>query len=72
MREGIIALLIGVIAGVVANQIQSIETQYWEISDGDILSLIQLVLIIYLLGAVRHIQDAQDARPRWARWLPRW
>ena len=70
MRDWLPALVIGIAAGLIANALNVLDDDFAEISNGDILSVIQIVLIVYLMGAVRKVVQAHDSRRGWRRWLP--
>ena len=70
MRDWLPALVIGVVAGVIADAVGVLATDFGEISNGDILSIIQIVLLVYLMSSVRKALKVQDTTPGWRRWLP--
>ena len=73
MREAIIAIIVGVVSTLLANALGRLDQDFSAFSNGDILSIIQVVMIVYLIGEVRHIRDQQkDTRSAWVKWLPRW
>lgn len=70
MRDWLPALVIGVVAGVIADALNVLDDDFAEISNGDILSIIQIVLLVYLMSSVRKALKVQDTTPGWRRWLP--
>jgi len=81
MKEAIPAIITGLVAGFLGYFFDAIDRNlppgeeregFLKLSDGDILSIILIILVIYLLGEVRNMVANIDTRPKWRRWLPKW
>lgn len=81
MKEAVPAIVAGLVAGFLGYFFDILDRNlppeeegegFFNLSDGDILSIILIILVIYLLGEVRNMVDHIDTRPKWRRWLPKW